>query len=148
MGRLPIGLSHHAVCHRISCAWVPAEKAKRSDHFIANRKRRVGTRQLLAEHSSSILERPAVDDQRVVAALYLVSSFRGGARHFGDLGKARVAPGEGRLDPLLLADAIELSALRPAAELDVEIGLERGEQRLTQPHDLVAAVDRLLGHAH
>src|SRR5260370_1293185 len=63
-----------------------------------------------------------------------------------DSGEARVAPGERGLEALLFADAIELGALRAAAALDEDIDVDGGEQRLAHAHDLVAAIDRPLGH--
>jgi len=74
---------------------------------------------------------PHRNRSRVVALIALPSHAPISLRSRGDLGKSRVSPGEGRLDPLLLADAVELGTLRPPAELDVEIGLERGQQSLT-----------------
>src|SRR5690348_3893513 len=62
------------------------------------------------------------------------------------LGEARVAPGECGLEALLLADAIEFRTLGSAAALDKDVDVDRREQRLAHAHDLVAAIDRPLGH--
>ncbi len=54
---------------------------------------------------------------------------------------------ENRFQALFVADAGELFLLRAAAGIEQHVDVQRGAQRRRQAHRLIAAIDRLLGHA-